>query len=130
MLYAAVKREVNNDNGNGKEVEQWHVQISSARIDAIERLLDMVDYTGIQFSFNDDDWRRSTERATMRNFFSAVAQEGDALFQWEWKRRGNFRTYRIIEFEPTVGFSFYAQAERLWKLDSNGEMVTKKKRKN
>lgn len=38
---------------------------------------------------------------------------GDAIFHWGWERHGNFRTYRVVEFDGT-DLEFYARAERFF----------------
>lgn len=121
MSFAAIKRSINNDN-NEHETDEYNIRLFDKREDAANYLIE-----SYEFEYDQDI---SVCRSLILSFFTSTETNEDALFQWEWKRRGNFRTYKIVPIREDGKIEFYAQTKNLFKLkhfdNGNVEIVRKK----
>lgn len=128
MLFVAIKRSINNDNKE-EEREEFTLKYFDSKWDAVNWLTDQVEFNHLslkQSAYNLEDWNNCEERDVIFNFF-CQAQPDDAFFQWEWKRRGNKRIYRILSLNPdTNEVKFFLYVKRFFKL-KNGEIKEKKR---
>lgn len=124
--FTAVKRSINNDY-DITECEKYDINTFNSREEAVNWLLSKYEYEHEDGLFRDSaDFYQSDEFKEIRAFFMQVPND-DALFQWEWKRRGNCRTYKIIEHDEGE-LHFYAKGKTLFKL-KNGKVVAKTAKK-
>lgn len=118
MSFVAIKRSINNDNKE-EECDELTIKYFYSKMDAADWLTDQVEYNHLSLeesAYNLEDWASCKERSVIFNFF-CQAQNEDAFFQWEWKRRGNKRTYRILSVEPeTNEVKFFLFVKRFYKL--------------
>lgn len=117
VRYAAIKRSINNDL-TPCNCDEYKIQIFTNRQDAANFLLK-------HYESHDrlSDWTPECPDWKVLFDFLLTSTKDDALFHWEWKRRGNFRTYRIIEFTTTL--NFYSSCPNKFKL-KNGKCVKRK----
>lgn len=122
MKYAAIKRSINDDKA---EREQYLVKMCASRAEAIDFLLEQYEWwEGGSTIYTSQEWFDHPARAELELFFNHYGND-DAIFQWEWKRRGNCRTYRIVECAAGL-VTFYPRAANLYKLKDD-KVVRKKK---
>lgn len=107
--YAAIKRSINNDNHNGDE-QEYQINIFNTREDAAEWLIEQYEYR-----YSEDDSEKIDKKLLYT--FLLTSSIDDAMFQWEWKRRGNFRTYKIIEYTDVL--KFYVKTKNLYKIKNS-----------
>ena len=119
VRYAAIKRSINQDK-TPCTCEKYMIQIFTNRQDAANFLLKHYE-TDDQNRLS--DWTPECLDWKVLFDFLLTSTKEDALFHWEWKRRGNFRTYRIIEFTTTL--DFYSSCPNKFKL-KNGKCVKRK----
>ena len=117
--YFAVKRSVNNDYKE-HESDRYTVREFEERKDAAVWLLKHYSNEICTFEISEGSpcWNSIYD-------FLTTSTNDDALFIWEWKRRGNFRSYKIIEFSVGEDFVFCARTKNLFKL-KDGNVVKKK----
>jgi len=114
MQFAAIKRSLDNDNHPGKE-ESYNIKIFASKNDAVEWLLQNYEHWDDEHCTGDDrEWDNTVPGWHALHEFFLNSKNGDTMFHWEWERRGNFRTYRIVEFDPNEGIQFYAKGEVLF----------------
>jgi hypothetical protein len=121
--FASIKRSTNNDNHDW-ESEEYSFKIFDTREEAVTWLLEQYEHWESNAGVDRDyqgwgpdlpDWK------VLYNFFMTSAND-DVIFHWEWKRRGNFRTYKIVEFTDVL--KTYAKAKNRFKL-RNGHIKTR-----
>lgn len=112
MKFAAIKRSVTNDDRE-EEAEEYCIQLFETREHAALFLIDLYEFAHHE--------NRDLCQPLMLDFFKNVATKDDALFQWEWKRRGNFRSYKIVPIGSDGKIEFYAQTKNLFKVKQCGD---------
>jgi hypothetical protein len=121
--YAAIKRSINNDSSEGKE-EDYSINIFETKEKAAEWLTNLYDFWEDDWCI-EGTWNRSNENwSKLYNFFMEKTSE-DIIFQWEWRRKGNFRTYRIVEILDKDGLEFYSRGGKLYSFDDEGKIIEK-----
>lgn len=127
--YAAIKRSNDNDSDE-KEREQYNIKLFATKDKAAEWLLDKYEFWENGHVYGDGDerieteieWKNSKQYKICFDFL-LQASDDDALFHWEWKRRGNFRTYKIVQIKNGE-LNFYARTKNLYKI-KNMQIVKK-----
>jgi hypothetical protein len=104
VKYASIKKSYNSDN-DSDELTEWNICIFNTKKEAINWICENYEYFGAESDSdsNDDEIKDFDRRALIENYFTR-APNGHGLFQWEWKRRGCDRTYRIVEFRKELQF--------------------------
>jgi hypothetical protein len=124
--FAAIKRTRDNDNHISEE-EEFVIKIFDTRIEAVKWLVGQYEYwegcSGVD-SDVDGDWNPDLPEWKVLENFLMTSSSDEAIFHWQWKRRSNFRTYRIVEY--TDDLRFYQVSKTLYKL-KNEIMIKKKK---
>jgi hypothetical protein len=110
--YVAIKRSINNDNIE-PESDEITMQYFNTRSAAANWLVDQVEIFNLILE-DGPSWADSSERKTILKFFLECEPDA-AFFQWEWKRRGNCRTYRIVPAQCGTS-KFFLHARHLYKL--------------
>ena len=124
--FAAIKRSTDNDNHDGSD-ETYRILTFDDREAAIVWLLEQYEHWENNSGFDREqgEWGRGVpDWNILRDFFRESKNE-DALFHWQWKRRNNFRTYRIVQFTGDLNFS--AKAGNLFKY-KNRQVIPKPKK--
>lgn len=118
MRFAGIKRSRDNDNHNCDE-ENYIIKSFDSREEAADWLSKQYEYwhEGVDCKEIVD----TKEYKEIHRFFITSSND-DAIFQWEWKRRNNFRTYKIIQYKDEL--EFFARAKNLFKL-KKGEIIKK-----
>lgn len=125
--FAAIKRSITNDKPKG-EKEKYTINVFNTKEEASVCLTNLYEW------WDDNDlpdtettilWDRSNVNwIELYNFFIGSTGE-DAMFHWEWKRKGNFRSYRIIEIHTEKGIKFYSSVKKLYSF-YNQKIIARK----
>lgn len=114
IQFAAIKRSINNDYGS-KESDKYMIKIFNSKDEAATWLCQNYEHYNDEHSHsqsnNLDSWNDSIGFIELHKFL-INSNDGDAVFHWEWKRRNNFRTYRIISFNDLI--TFHSNAKELY----------------
>lgn len=131
--YFAIKRTVNNDYVE-HESEKYTIKDFEERSDAAAWLLEHYLKENNMIDFKIESLESLREILEGKPSWKAIydflmsSTKDDALFNWEWKRRGNFRSYKIVERSSETGDCvFHARAKNLFKLKN--DKIAKKIRK-
>lgn len=108
--FLAVKRSITNDNIKSEAI-QWTIKYFVSKQDAANWLVDQIEESYLA--------PESKERQAVFNFF-CQCEPGEAFFEWEWKRRGNNRQYRILPLQDGQ-VQFYQYVKQFYKL-KDGEI--------
>jgi hypothetical protein len=108
--YAALKRSVNNDKSEFED-DIILCKEFDRREEAAMWLANKYEPDVLESEWDADnyDWKLLYD-------FLMTSSQDDAIFQWEWKRRGNFRQYKIIEIGDDVVLRLFVKTKNLYKL--------------
>jgi hypothetical protein len=130
-MWAAVKRIQNNDNADGEE-EEYVVNVFDEKHDAAIWLAEQYEY----FEDDTDADVPKMSQVLVKFLMETEDNNNNAVFQWEWERRGNFRTYRIVSClnhfhdhtknSNRQGFKFFSKAKTLWTFDDTFDNIIPK----
>lgn len=116
--FAAIKRSLTND---GDREEKYTINVFATKADAAAFLVSKLNVWDA-----DEPSDLDGVAAALCDFFVRSAND-EGFFFWEWKRKGNFRTFRIVEFkdDDAEGFVFDAQIPKLYKWKNNAFQLMK-----
>ena len=100
MKYAAIKKTHDNDGDGDNTIR---IKLFDKRDDAIEWIINVYEFWSEESDSEDcietvDDLSQDQRKTLLMNFLSKSSND-EGVFHWEWKRKNNHRTYRIIEFQ-------------------------------
>lgn len=117
--FAAVKRTVINDVDDDTKKESFVLKICDNRSDAISWLLAQFEYWDVESIGNiKEEWITCPEWKTLHDFFQN-SKKDEGILNWEWERKGNFNSYRIVEFVESEALQFYSRIKNLYGIKDN-----------